>query len=130
MLPDDDHLPHARLSVPADGSYLTVLRTATSGLATRIHFTLEDIEDLRIAVDEACAILLAQARADASLECSFWVRAHAMTIEVATTCDSPRAPSEHGFAWRVLSALAHEAVARVDGDRLVVSLTRTSEQPS
>jgi serine/threonine-protein kinase RsbW len=125
-----DHQPHARLRVPADGSYLTVLRTATSGLATRIDFTLEDIDDLRIGVDEACAILLAQARPDADLECAFWVDESSMTIEVATTCDAPRPPSEHGFAWRVLSALAHEAAARVDGDRLVVTLTRKAEQQS
>ena len=128
MLPD--HHPHARLSVPADGSYLTVLRTATSGLATRIHFTLEDIEDLRIAVDEACAILLAQARPGAELECAFWVDSTSMTIEVATTCESPRAPSQHGFAWRVLSALADDAATRVEGDRLVVTLTRNSGQVS
>jgi serine/threonine-protein kinase RsbW len=123
-----DHLPHARLTVPADGSYLTVLRTATSGLATRIHFTLEDIDDLRIAVDEACAILLAQALPEAELECSFWVHGSAMTIEVATTCQAPRVPSQHGFAWRVLSALAHEATAHVDGHRLVVTLTRNADQ--
>jgi serine/threonine-protein kinase RsbW len=116
--------------VPADGSYLTLLRTATSGLATRIHFTLEDIEDLRIAVDEACAMLLAQARTGAELECAFWVHDASMTIEVATTCESPRAPSEHGFAWRVLSALAHEATAYVNGDRLVVTLTRHAGEPS
>ena len=128
MLPD--HHPHARLRVPADGSYLTLLRTATSGLATRIHFTLEDIEDLRIAVDEACAMLLAQARTGAELECAFWVHDASMTIEVATTCESPRAPSEHGFAWRVLSALAHEATAYVNGDRLVVTLTRHAGEPS
>ena len=128
MLPD--HQPDARLRVPADGSYLTVLRTATSGLATRIHFTLEDIEDLRIAVDEACAILLGQALPDADLECAFWVDEASMTIEVATTCESPRAPSEHGFAWRVLSALTHEAATRVDGNRLVVTLTSNTGQPS
>jgi serine/threonine-protein kinase RsbW len=124
-----DHSPDARLRVPADGSYLTVLRTATSGLATRLHFTLEDIEDLRIAVDEACAILLGQALPDADLECAFWIDRTAMTIEVATTCDSPRTPSEHGFAWRVLSALAHEAATRVEGDRLVVTLRRNAGQP-
>src|SRR2546430_16011483 len=49
------------LVVPADGSYLAVLRTATAGLAARLQFTLDEIEDLRIAVDEACAILLAVA---------------------------------------------------------------------
>ena len=118
--------PHARLSVPADGSYLAVLRTATSGLAARSHFTLEDIDDLRIAVDEACAILLPQAVPGTSLDCSFWVRDSSLTVEVSTTCESPRIPSEHGFAWRVLSALAHEATAHVSGQRLVLTLTRTA----
>ncbi len=128
MLPD--HAPDARLTVPADSSYLGVLRTATTGLATRIDFTLEDIDDLRIAVDEACAILLGQARPGAQLACSFWVEDQAVTIEVATTCETPRAPSHHGFAWRVLSALADEAATRVDDDRLVVTLTRRAGQES
>ncbi len=47
--------------LPAAGAYLSVLRTATAGLAARLDFTLDEIEDLRIAVDEACAILLQQA---------------------------------------------------------------------
>ena len=47
--------------MPAEGAYLSVLRTATAGLAARLDFTLDEIEDLRIAVDEACAMLLPQA---------------------------------------------------------------------
>ena len=47
-----------RLRLPAVGAYLSVLRTATAGLAARLDFTLDEIEDLRIAVDEACAMLL------------------------------------------------------------------------
>ncbi len=121
--------PHARLRVPADGSYLAVLRTATSGLAARSNFTLEDIDDLRIAVDEACAILLPQAVPGAELECAFWVRDSSLTVEVATTCESPRIPSEHGFAWRVLSALAHEATAHIAGKKLILTLTRTAGRP-
>ncbi len=57
--------------MPAEGAYLSVLRTATAGLAARLDFTLDEIEDLRIAVDEACAMLLAQADAGTSLECDF-----------------------------------------------------------
>jgi serine/threonine-protein kinase RsbW len=49
------------LRLPAVGAYLSVLRTATASLASRLDFTIDDIEDLRIAVDEACAMLLAQA---------------------------------------------------------------------
>ena len=55
------------LTVPADGTYLAVLRTATAGLAARLHFALDEIEDLRIAVDEACAMLLAVAARDTEL---------------------------------------------------------------
>ena len=120
----------AELVLPAESAYVAVLRMTTAGLAARLDFTLDDIEDLRIAVDEACAILLGQALPDADLECAFWVDEASMTIEVATTCESPRAPSEHGFAWRVLSALTHEAATRVDGNRLVLTLTSNTGQPS
>ena len=41
------------LRLPAAGAYLSVLRTATASLASRLDFTIDDIEDLRIAVDEA-----------------------------------------------------------------------------
>ena len=38
------------IQMPAEGAYLSVLRTATAGLAARLDFTLDEIEDLRIAV--------------------------------------------------------------------------------
>ena len=77
------------LTVPADGGYLGVLRTATAGLAARLHFALDEIEDLRIAVDEACAMLLAIATRGAELECRFAVTDDALTVEV-TRVDGPR----------------------------------------
>ena len=49
------------LRVPADGAYVSVLRTMTAGLAARLDFTVDDIEDLRIAVGEACALVLPEA---------------------------------------------------------------------
>jgi serine/threonine-protein kinase RsbW len=118
--------PDAELRLPADGAYLAVLRTATAGLAARINFTLDDIEDLRIAVDEACAILLPQARADAELECRFWLDHATMTVAVGTECDAPRPPAEQGFAWRVLSALTTAARSEVEDDRLVLTLSRSA----
>src|SRR4030081_3657560 len=65
------------LTVPALTGYLGVVRTATAGLAARLAFTLDEIEDLRTAVDEACVMLLSLARPqppDAStLTCQFRV---------------------------------------------------------
>ena len=122
----NDRSPDAELRLPADGAYLAVLRTATAGLAARINFTLDDIEDLRIAVDEACAILLPQARAAAELECRFWLGHATMTVSVGTSCDSPRPPAEQGFAWRVLSALTTSATSTVHEDQLVLTLSRSA----
>jgi serine/threonine-protein kinase RsbW len=118
--------PDAELRLPADSAYLAVLRTATAGLAARINFTLDDIEDLRIAVDEACAILLPQARPDTELDCRFWLGQATMTVAVSATCDDPRPPAEQGFAWRVLSALTTFATSEVEKDRLVLTLSRSA----
>src|SRR5690242_16664548 len=46
------------LGVPAMTSFLPVVRAATAGLAARLSLTFDEIEDLRIAVDEACAMVL------------------------------------------------------------------------
>lgn len=124
-LPPDSH-PDVELRIPADSAFLAVLRTATAGLAARLDFTLDDIEDLRIAVDEACAMVLPQARTGSDLTCSFHLGPRSLTISVAAECDAPRQPSRDGFAWTVLSALTSTATAEVDGNRLVVTLARNT----
>jgi serine/threonine-protein kinase RsbW len=112
------------LRIPADSAYLAVLRTATAGLAARLDFTLDDIEDLRIAVDEACAMVLPQARPASDLTCTFDLGISRLTVAVSAECDSPRPPNRDGFAWTVLAALTNEVTAEVDGDRLTVRLAR------
>jgi serine/threonine-protein kinase RsbW len=116
--------------MPADGAYLSVLRTATAGLAARLDFTLDDIEDMRIAVDEACAMLLSQAIPGSSLECNFALSPDDMTITVSVPCLNPRPPSGETFAWTVLSALASTVEAQVGpGDRLAIVMRKSRPNP-
>ncbi len=116
--------------MPAESAYLSVLRTATAGLAARLDFTLDEIEDLRIAVDEACAMLLSQAIPGSSLECHFALDREAMTMAVSVPCLTPQAPASDTFAWTVLTALAGSVNAYVgDGDRLTIVM-RKSRAPS
>jgi anti-sigma regulatory factor (Ser/Thr protein kinase) len=56
------------LKVPASPEYLQVVRLMAAGLAARLAFTLEDIEDLKIAVDEMCAYLTGTHGREGSLE--------------------------------------------------------------
>jgi anti-sigma regulatory factor (Ser/Thr protein kinase) len=46
------------LSLPADSRYMRLARLVTSGLATTCGLPLEEVEDLRITVDEMCATLI------------------------------------------------------------------------
>ena len=99
------------LRLPADSAYLSVLRTATAGLAARLDFTLDEIEDLRIAVDEACALLLPDAVPGEPLTCRFTLGGDQLEIAVRAASTSGRAPGRDSFAWTVLSALAGEVEA-------------------
>ena len=121
--------PDVELRIPADSAYLAVLRTATAGLAARLDFTLDDIEDLRIAVDEACAMVLPLARVGSDLNCAFELAEGSLTVAVSALCDEPRQPSRDGFAWTVLAALTTSLSADVDGERLTVTLSRDTSDP-
>jgi serine/threonine-protein kinase RsbW len=108
------------LRLPAAGAYLSVLRTATASLASRLDFTIDDIEDLRIAVDEACAMLLPQAVPGADLECRFELTDDAIDVRVGVLTLNGQEPSRDTFAWTVLTALAGEVDSAVDADDRVV----------
>jgi len=124
--PLDVGVDQVTVRMPADGAYLSVLRTATAGLAARLDFTLDDIEDMRIAVDEACAMLLSQAIPGSCLECSFVLSPDDMTITVSVPSLNPRPPSGETFAWTVLTALAGTVEALVGpGDRLAIVMRKS-----
>lgn len=55
-----------RLTVPAAPEYLRLVRLTAAGLASRLGFTFDEVEDLRIAVDELCFHLLGNGDGDAN----------------------------------------------------------------
>jgi len=113
------------LSVPAAGVYLSVIRTAAAGLGARLDFTLDNIEDLRIAVDEACVLLLRQARPGSDITVEFTLGDGTLRVRAAVPCDHPRVPSQEGFSWTVLAALTTGLAMEVDGSDLVIVLDRS-----
>jgi serine/threonine-protein kinase RsbW len=113
------------LTLPANSVYLSVLRTATAGLAARLHFTLDEIEDLRIAVDEACAMLLnGEELPDAELHCRFTLTADEIAVTVTLPGVRRDLPPQNTFAWQVLTALTGEVDAEVSDDQLTLGLVK------
>jgi serine/threonine-protein kinase RsbW len=102
--------------LPAAAAYLAVVRTTTASLAARLDFTLDEIEDMRIAVDEASCLLLAGATEGAELTCVFEMFADSMQVSVSTTTNGGHGPARESFAWTVLTALAGHVDAWTEPD--------------
>ena len=43
-----------KMEIASNPQYVSVIRLSTSGIANKIGFCLEDIEDIKVAVSEAC----------------------------------------------------------------------------
>jgi serine/threonine-protein kinase RsbW len=130
MAQSDPEQADVSLRVPADGAYVSVLRTMTAGLAARLDFTVDDIEDLRIAVGEACAVVLPEAEPLGDLTAEFRLGPGVLTVAVSVPTEGPRAPDYDSFAWQVLSTLSTSASATADADRYQVVFTTESSLPA
>lgn len=95
--------------VPAASAYLATLRTAVGGVAARDRFSLDQVDDLRLAVEEAATQMLrhvigegrmrmAMARTDAGLEIRL----------SADGSPSGQVIDESSFSWRILRELADD----------------------
>lgn len=119
--------PDVELRLPADRAYASVLRTTTAGLAARLDFTIEDIEDLRMAVGEASALVLEHARAGDDLTGRFWLGQGNLVITLSAPSSATEPPAEDTFAWQVLATLASEARADLSASHLQIALIMHSE---
>jgi serine/threonine-protein kinase RsbW len=117
------------LRLPADSAYLTVLRTATASLASRLDFTVDEIEDLRIAVDEACAMVLPHSVEGTELECSFQLSSNSLGVQVSAATRQAEVPAKDTFAWTLLHALVDELTSAVDDGRMTVTLVKAKQAP-
>jgi serine/threonine-protein kinase RsbW len=116
------------LSVPADAAYISVLRTVTASLAARRDFTIEEIDDLRIAVDEASALLLPHSTARSQLTASFGGTEDSLDVVVSIGWPDATASADldqSSFAWTVLCALTDEVSAELVDGVLSVTLSKT-----
>jgi serine/threonine-protein kinase RsbW len=125
--PDEGQRADVELRLPADSAYVSVLRTTTASLAARLDFTIDDIEDLRIAVGEACAMVLPEADPATALLAEFFLAPGRLTVRVSVNGSEVGRPDYDSFAWQVLDTLAHSATAEAAADSFVVTLSMQAE---
>ncbi|MFB3739203.1 MAG: ATP-binding protein [Candidatus Velamenicoccus archaeovorus] len=97
------------VSVPARAEYVRLLRTVAAAAGARHDLTVDAIEDLRIAVDEAGAQLLHLG--GATLILRIGAADDGVLVEVTTDATDAAWPPdgmERSLAWQVLEGLTDE----------------------
>src|ERR1700753_3198962 len=97
-----------QLVVPAHKDFIVIVRSAVAQLGTCFGFTPGQIADVRLAVDEACNLLVAENPSDApvsALECRADGRGDVLLVTIGARNAAVGWPDTGSFGWTVLAAL-------------------------
>ena len=114
-----------KMEIASNPQYVSVVRLTTSGIANKIGFFLDDIEDIKVAVSEACTNAIKH-----SSENKFYVEytifENGLTIEIidngkgynVDSVDKPNLnePKESGLGLFIIESLMDDVMIKSDVD--------------
>lgn len=101
---------------------VALARSIAATMAARADLTLDRLEDVRLAVDEAVTEAIAFAAPESDITIMFSHADETLAIDVSVPSERSDPPSPTSFGWTVLAALVDSAAARVEQGHLTVSL--------
>ena len=116
--------PALSLTIPADAAQLRVLRTTVAAAAAAVGMTLDQVDDVRLAVEEAAAQLLHAGAAAITTTIPALDTPLALTVSAVTT--RPLEIRQGSLPWIVLEALTTELAVGLDGEAVEVTMTFAS----
>ena len=88
----------------------------------REDFDLDALSDLKLAVDESCATVLAKAKPDGIVRCRLRVTGKLVEFNASAATDNGYPPSKNSLGWHMLQVVTSSAdcwVTEADGERLM-----------
>lgn len=115
------------VKIPASPAYLQVVRLIAAGLASRLGFNIDEIEDLKIGVDELCAYLTGAQGRRGFLEIDFEV--HEGTLKISGSGDFEAGQKVRTdlteFSRMILDTVVDSAALEQNGGRPLFSLEKS-----
>ena len=110
------------LEIPASSAYLALARSAAVAVCARADYPLDRMDDVALAVNEACALRLKDAAPGARIRVELSADGDGVTAVVSARTRSGRTPRTTSFSWTVLDALVDDLSARVVADGVELRL--------
>lgn len=116
-MPDEARSP-VHMVIPADPRMLRFARLAAATMAVDLSFSLEEIEDLRVAVDELSAVAIEDLDASAELELCIGIQGQDLVVE-GEVRRAGAVPELHPVARELIEMLTDDYdLAERDGGRV------------
>jgi serine/threonine-protein kinase RsbW len=115
------------LRIPAERDYVVLVRSAAGHLGVRAGFSMAEMQDWRLAVDEACGLLLLPDEVDATgeeLECVFRLGPQGLAVTVSAEARPGSKPQVGGFGWSLLAALVDDLQWAEEEGRVRVDIVK------
>lgn len=71
-----------KISIPNKPEFVSVVRLTTSAIANRIGFNIEEIDDIKVAIAEACTIMLENKSEENNIDIEYILESNKITIVV------------------------------------------------
>ncbi|WP_194892345.1 ATP-binding protein [Catenulispora pinisilvae] len=115
------------LSIPAERDYVVLVRSAAGHLGVRAGFSMAEMGDWRLAVDEACGLLLLPDEVDVigeELDCVFRLGPAGLALTVSAEARPGSKPQVGGFGWSLLAALVDDLQWAEEEGRVRVDIVK------
>jgi serine/threonine-protein kinase RsbW len=112
-----------RLELPAETRHLHVIRLTVAGAAAEAGLDIAEIDDVKIAVDELCSILIEAADGAEPLALDLNGAEGSLTVEMVTSTGAEAVLDE--LAAAILGATVDDLDTDVEGGRARWRLTKT-----
>ncbi|MGH3097050.1 MAG: ATP-binding protein [Streptosporangiales bacterium] len=140
MTTDPRETDTVHLRCPAESRHLSLARAVAANIAACGDLDIEAVDDMKMAMDEACSSLIARATAGSPLECLFHTAGTRINVRLRVRAAAADPLDQSCFAWHVVSTLTDSAGTWVvptpsgDGYYVYVDLSKaraaTSHQPA
>ena len=97
-----------RLAVPARPEFLGLVRVTAAGLASRLGFTFDQVEDLRLAIDEISFGMTGSKGRDGILEVTFFLSPEGLAVRGEGHFSTPARVQLSELSEVILNALVDE----------------------
>ena len=123
---------YIRLSFPVNPAYVSSARLTVSSIANRIRLDVDEIEDIKTAVSEACTYIIKRSAANmgSNFEICFIPKMGEMSVEIVAqdNRDLKSIPTEE-MSLKMIKALVDEfTVTKPNSDQISITMVKKHKE--